>query len=153
MRNRRFAARAGLVTFAVLVAGTAVALQFYLGTMRVVYDGASLSAGATKVDTVVVSSEARNEPRAAQLVWAFACSSSAASADSMQYAVVRAISGGRRLHVGQDSLVLRPDGSAVNWTGETQIMHTVADSYEVRTVNPTSTAGKGALHWYSRSER
>ncbi len=141
------------VAAAVALVTAAGAVEFYLGDARAVYEAAGLAAGATRTDTVVVASGSASSPRPMQIVWAYACSSAAASTDSMQYAVVRAITQGHTMHVGKDSLVLRPGGPATDWSGETQLMHVVADSYQVDTRNPMATTAKGALWWYPRNER
>ena len=154
MNRRKLSGGAPVVSLILGAAALVGAVEFYLGTPHGVFTDQALTPGATRVDTVVVSSGARSSGRPAQLVWAFACSTAAASDDSMGYATIRAITQGRTMHVGDDSLVLQPEPLAeAGWAGETQIMHTVADSYEVRTRNPMTGSAKGELWWYSRNER
>lgn len=131
--------------FACVGALAGVALALWASTTTV-YSGATIAAKSMRTDTVVVSDPAR--PMGAkpdQYVIGIAGTSQAASADSQYSAVVRAIRGGKLHQVGEDSLVLRPDPAIAGaQSGELRVLAWVADSLEIRTRNPRSTAVTGA---------
>lgn len=157
--RRGIVAVAGMLCLAAVLAvsGTARGWSRF-GGVNVVYEGATLAANSTRIDTVVTSSKPtdRSRSRFEQIVWTLGGTSAGTAADSMFAATVKAIVGGVAQHIGSDggdSLRIAPAPSSGSATGETRLMHCMADSYQVTSRNPMVGASvTGAkLTWYGRS--
>lgn len=141
------------IVVAVAVVGFAYGFT-KLGPVTVVAEDKAIAASAgsaaakDSTETFVIGTAYGSGYRTGDLIAVtFACSSSAATADSVITMTLRNVYAGTRTsNIGEDSVVFKPNPTA-NWSSETRLLYPTADTLSARVRNIKMAAGKYRVEW------